>query len=128
MEHSDTGIKPVNRDWNCDTRDMIEAGRPWFRFAGSAGNRLLDHCVPSYRYSGDSGSCGTVAALWSDDPMPSSIGFVSTINVYGSYRNNCKWYSDTQCEVMRCSNEAHDYIYRILSARSDCYYGFCGMN
>ena len=127
MDHSDTGIKPVNGNYNCDTKDMIAAGRPWFRFAGSAGNRLLDHCVPSY-WGNNKGSCGTGAALWSDDPMPKSIGFVSTINVYGSHVNRCKFYSEAQCEVMRCSNEAHDYIYRVLSATSGCPYGFCGMN
>ena len=126
-DHSDSGIRPVDGNYNCDTRDMIAAGRPWFRFAGPAGNRLLDHCIPSY-WSNNRGSCGTGAALWSNDQMPKSIGSVTTINVYGSYNSNCKWYSGAQCEVMRCSNEAHDYIYRILSATSTCNYGFCGMN
>ena len=127
MDHLDSGIKPVNGGYNCDTRDMIAAGRPWFRFAGSAGNRLLDHCVPSYWDNNHKGSCGTATALWSDDPMPNSIGFVSTINVHSSYNSYCKWYSDVQCEVIRCSNQAYDYIYRYIGG-GHCNFGFCGMN
>ena len=33
LDHSGSGSKA-----HCDTRDMINSGRPWFRFVGQAGN------------------------------------------------------------------------------------------
>lgn len=93
----------TNRD---DTYFMVlEWGRPWFRFSGAAGNRIMDTCPPSY-------SCHSRYSIWSDAPMPTVIGQSKNINVYFSY-NNCKRESRT-ASVMRCSTQPHDYIYKYL--------------
>jgi len=124
-DHSDSGIKPIDGLHNCDTRDMVAAGKPWFRFSGAAGNRLLDHCVPSRA----SGSCGTQVALWSDDTMPDQIGVVTSIQAYASWWGHCKisLYT-TQCQVIRCSDKPHDFVYRLDDDSSICTMGFCGMD
>lgn len=102
---------------------MEAAGRPWFRFAGAAGTRLLDHCVPGY-------SCGTHIALWSDEVMPTRVGVITRFYVFGSYEGDCK--SETlESSVMRCSYQPNDLVYRWEEnncKKFSCHYGFCGMN
>ena len=66
-DHSGSDIEPVNGQWNCDTRHMINSGRPWFRFSASAGLKHLDSCPPKY-------SCGTVCGIWSNSTVPSRVG------------------------------------------------------
>lgn len=66
QDHKGVNIKPKKGDPNCDTQEMISAGRPWFRFSGAAGNHLMNKCVPF-------GRCSTEGALWSDDLMPSKL-------------------------------------------------------
>ena len=51
-DHNGTNISYKENTHHCDPREMVSAGRPWFRIAGKAGNRLLDRCVPVK-------SCGT---------------------------------------------------------------------
>ena len=104
---------------------MIDAGRPWFRFTGAAGNRLLDHCVRSADATGL--SCGTGAAIWSDAPMPTEVGVITAFDAFDSYNGNCKYYTN-KCSVMRCSDQPHDLIYRYDDSDSICYRGFCGMD
>jgi len=127
-DHSDSGIRPIDGDPNCDTIDM-NVDRFWFRFSGAAGNRLLDHCVPSVVKIGG-GSCGTSLALWSDDTMPDQIGVVTSILAYPSFMGSCKHSSYTaQCQVIRCSDKPHDFVYRLVDDVSPgCYIGFCGMD
>ena len=112
--------KPVKGVYNCDPWDMTNNGRKWFRFTGSAGNRLLDHCIPDSR-------CGTHATLWSNATMPSAVGVSTTIPLYGSLRRKCDYFSYT-FSVMKCSNNVNDYIYRWSSSSTDCSLGFCGMS
>ena len=102
---------------------MVEAGRPWFRFTGAAGNRLLDHCVNS---TSGARSCGTVDATWSDAPMPTSIGVIKKFNATQSYGGKCH-YSQFECSAMRCSDRPHDMIYRYDGPGSGDD-GFCGMD
>ena len=40
LDHSGSKIRPIDGMKNCDTRDMINSGRPWFRFSGHAGSKL----------------------------------------------------------------------------------------
>ena len=122
LDHSGSYIRPINGNYNTDPRDMVTAGRPWFRFIGNAGNKLADFCVPVY-------SCGTGATLWSNSTMPSSVGVVSQITIYAHTRPNvCDAYS-FRGSVMRCSNVANDFIYRYDDEYSEGgVYGFCGMN
>ena len=51
-DHNGTNISYKENTHHCDPCEMVAAGRPWFRIAGQAGNRLLDRCVPVK-------SCGT---------------------------------------------------------------------
>lgn len=104
---------------NCDARDMVRAGKPWFRFEGSAGNRILDHCVPAH-------SCGTHGAMWTDDPMPHHIGVTARVTFYTSWDGNCrKWLFPGS--VMRCSNITGDFVYR-HDGSANCSNGYCGMH
>ena len=83
-DHSGSSIKPINGNSNYDNEWMVDAGRPWFRFTGAAGNRLVNHCVPGL-------SCGTVDATWSDAPMPTSIGVIKKFNATQSYGGKCHY-------------------------------------
>jgi len=121
---SDSDILPINRFYNCDLRVMTAAGKPWFRFSGAAGNRLLDHCVAT-------SNCGTYVPIWSDDTMPDQIGLVTSIQAYTSFWGDCKDPDDTDdidCQVIRCSDEPNDYVYRLADDYNVCPYGFCGMD
>ena len=119
-EFSARDQKPVNGAYNCDPRDMTNNGRKWFRFTGSAGNGLLDHCIDEYR-------CGTHATLWSNATMPSAVGVSTTIPLYASYNSKCDQRSLT-CSVMKCSDKVNDYIYRWSHSLTSCNFGFCGMS
>ena len=114
-----SSIKPKNGDWNCGTRDMRNMGQPWFRFAGDAGTRLLNRCVPAY-------SCGTHVAIWSDAAMPSKIGEVTKLLAFGSRGSNCR-YELHSISVLRCSNDPNDFVYRYDGYTEVCYRGFCSM-
>ena len=118
LDHSGSKIKPKNGHYNCDTRDMINAGRPWFRFTGNAGNKLLDHCVPTW-------SCGTASTMWSNSTMPDKVGVVTPITVYRNDGVSCTNYTKNS-SVMRCSDRANDYVYR-YDDDNFCIIGFCGM-
>lgn len=120
QDHKGSRILPRNNWYNSDTEDMIESGRPWFRFSGDAGNKLLNECVPRL-------SCGSLGALWSDDNMPTVVGVVTPINVYGKWGDDCRapWYTKNM-SVVRCSTSPHDYVYRYDGDRSR-WLGFCGM-
>ena len=100
---------------------MIDAGRPFFRFTGAAGNRLLDHCVPDY-------SCGTAAVMWSNAQMPTQIGVLTRIFGYRSFSSGCQSHDKIDLSVMRCSDHQYDFIYRYDDSNSGCNDGFCGMD
>lgn len=122
MDHIGSNLRPVRGQENCDPQDMEKAGRPWFRFTGAAGNRLLNHCVPAM-------SCGTDLSLWSNDKMPSMVGVVTQFKVFAIWEGQCK-YETLKSSVLRCSDRKNDYIYRweINSEKKHgCDYGFCGM-
>ena len=117
-----TGIKPSGQH-NCDLRDMNTnyPERPWFRFAGDAGNMMLNSCPPST-------SCGTHAAMWTDGEMPSAVGESVEVSAFGSYSGNCK-YGTRSVLVMRCSYDTdYDFIYRYNEYATSCSYSFCGMS
>lgn len=100
---------------NCDTKAMIKAGYPWFRFSKGAGNRLLDSCPPPY-------SCGTHIGLWTDEPMPETVGVETATTVYGSWTGGCKQIS-LAIHVIRCSHLPNDFVYKYASSSRS----FCGM-
>ena len=119
--HEGSGIRPGGPDsqegYACD---FGESSSRWFRFSGAAGTHMLDSC-PKRR------SCGTRYSYWTDEKLPKDIGAESTINVYGVYKHNCKWFKET-VKVMRCSwDTSHDLIYRqILNKNESCTSAFCG--
>ena len=116
---SDNKGRKLNGGNNCDTYTMKNNGRPWFRFTGLAGNKLLNTCPPAY-------SCGTAAGIWSDAAMPSKIGAVTNITAYGSWSyKGCKEYPES-VSVVRCSDSVADFVYRYNGNRG-CTLGFCGM-
>lgn len=117
-DHNGSNMQPTNGVWNCDTKYMITTGRPWFRFAKAAGSHLSHECVPRYQ------SCGTHTPMWSDDPMPSSIGVATSFKIYAFHRRNCKFASQA-ATVIRCSDAPHDFVYR-YDGKESCHLGFCG--
>ena len=117
-DHTGSYIKPINGNYNCDPGTMIGQGRPWFRFAGDAGNRLMDTCPPRF-------SCGSIVALWSDDAMPTVIGVNKTITVNGLFNGNCKHYDPQPVRVMKCSDKPYDLVYK-YAGNWWCNVGFCG--
>jgi len=104
----------------CDARDMVRNGRPWFRFSGDAGRKMLNRCPPE-------SSCGTTAGMWTDSLMPADVGVESVVEVFASYNRKCKWHV-YQMAVVRCSSgNNYDFIYKYMG-EDICKLGFCGMN
>ena len=117
-----TDIRPPG-GLNCDVREMNDnyAGRPWFRFAGAAGNMMLNSCPPSK-------SCGTNGGMWTDEGMPSVVRKSIEVSAFASYGDNCK-YGFRSILVMRCSYDTdHDFIYQYNEDTTSCFYSFCGMS
>ena len=119
-DYKGSDLRPVNGSMNCDTKQMIEQGRPWFRFSGAAGNRLLDSCRSMPRLS-----CGTVVGMWSNAAMPITTGESREPDVYVVHQSNCKYFTH-KLKVMKCSERQYDYIYKYLGD-DHCHLGFCGM-
>lgn len=121
MDHNGRRIHVIRPEGhrNCDTKFMVNSGRPWFRFSGAAGTRLLDRCPPAY-------SCGADAAIWSDSVMPIEVGVLQSAHIYMSWNKNCRSYKNS-ISVMRCSGMLNDFIYR-YDGSIVCHDAFCGMN
>lgn len=121
-DRNGTQIKPINNGYSCDTGPMVNNGRPWFRFTGAAGTRLLDTCPMLF-------SCGTFAPLWSISPMPADVGVQTPITVYGSRRPfyECNYYN-LKAVVLRCSTKTNDFVYKYSDPETACAFGFCGMD
>lgn len=104
--------------YTCDLHNDLK----WFRFAGAAGNRMLNSCPQDQ-------SCGTYYPIWSDSKIPETVGVRKIVKAYMSYRGNCEAYTK-YVEVMKCSSS--DIIYRYTSPVADskyrCRQAFCGMN
>ena len=115
-----TGITPPGGT-PCDTHDMINnyPEPPWFKFAGAAGNTMLDTCPPSR-------SCGAYG-MWTDAEMPSAIGTAIEVPVYSSFQHGCK-YKTISVLVMRCSTAAYDFVYKLNQVWTSCSFTFCGMS
>lgn len=113
------------RDYACDPRSLANQGKPWFRFAGAGGERLLNHCVTTR-------SCGGFWPLWSDDPRstPSEVGIRSTFTLYGvamRYPSSCRHYKyEDLMTAIRCSDAPNDYVYH-YDGIEYCDSSFCGM-
>ena len=121
IENNGGNIQP-NGVYTCDFADMNNnyTERPWFRFAGEAGNVMLDSCPPPY-------SCGTHVGMWTDQEMPSVVGEVMTTVAFGSWSNNCKMQTRSIL-VMRCSYDTlYDLIYQYNEDWTVCQHSFCGM-
>ena len=104
----------------CDTKPMIARGRPWFRFAGAAGNMMLNSCPPD-------NSCGTHGGIWTNHTMPTAIGVPTNVTAYISFAG-CYRYP-VSLIAMRCSNRTNNsFIYKYVDDFQGCSYAFCGMN
>ena len=119
LDHSGSDIRPINGIHNCDTRDMINSGRPWFRFLASAGSKLLNSC-PAWD------SCGTVCGIWSNSTMPSQVGVSVAFNAYVSC-SRCDYYT-RRVSVMTCFSAPYYFVYRYDDSSDQCEIGFCGMD
>ena len=118
--HKGTNIQQEGR-YHCDTKNMTDLGRPWFRFTGSAGDMLLDRCPPE-------NSCGAYAGLWTDSDLPSVVGVEVKAEIYGSSFQGCKW-AKSSVSVMRCSNDnSIDVVYKYTGENLGCSFAFCGMS
>jgi len=114
-------LKPVAGYYNCD-RDL-QGNTQWFRFTGDGGRQLSDRCAPAY-------SCGAHGNFWSNAAMPTEIGEVKTVPIYGSWSGSCNWYTwpvDNPLTVQRCSDREGDFVYSVRGT-SSCYWSFCGMD
>ena len=108
----------------CDPKTLSEVDSEWFRFIGEAGSRLLNECPVA-------NSCGTQIPIWSNADMPTAIQVPTTIEAYGStwspgsFENFCQAMK-LKLEVMRCSYEPNDYVYK-FDGRVLCAMAFCSM-
>lgn len=119
-DHDAFGIWPIHGRKNGDTKRMISEGRPWFRFSGSAGNKMFNKCAPY-------GSCGAAIPLYSKSAMPTQVGAITSIVINGANQaGDCKFSTDT-ASVILCSQSPNDYVYRYDGDKTYDGYGFCGM-
>ena len=125
-DHKASNIKPGGRhSFTGYACQLSSDDSQWFRFKGAAGNRLLNTCVKE-------NSCGTQIPLWTNEKMPVAIGVSTRVKVYGSYKDNCKYFNYF-VNVIKCSSAPNDYIYQQttnmkLDAVNRCSASFCGMN
>lgn len=120
MDYSGSNLRPVKGRYNGDTKRMTKEGRPWFRFSGEAGNALLNRCIKSR-------SCGTSVNFFSNSTMPTLLGVITPIELYGANdKGNCQYMTD-RASVIRCSKTTRDFIYRYDGDDMHTDVGFCGM-
>ena len=94
----------------CD--DNLVTG--WYRFQGSAGDRMADKCVSETR-------CGTLYPGWLDGTHPTvAEGVVTRTVCYNKLRYCCYWRN--LIKVKNCSSY---YVYE-LQKPLDCYLRYCG--
>lgn len=93
----------------------------WFRFSKDAGTKMLDRCPKPY-------SCGTYIPIWTDSPMPQTVGQVAKVKAFQSFPfRGCKT-NTNPILVMRCSERKDDFIYKNEVSYTDpCSYAFCGV-
>jgi len=109
-----------------DDKKRLLVKRPWFRFTGEAGTRLMSSCPPMF-------ACGTWAPLWSEDAHPRYVGESAVLNVYGKWDDWCE-YLGVRLEVKCCSQSPPSFIYRLVETSKDYInslnynVAFCGMN
>lgn len=73
-------------------------------------------------------SCGAYGPMWTEEVVPETIGVAIESYAYVVYKHRCKD-STYKIDVMRCSEEPHDLIYRQSRYQhAHCNYAFCGMN
>lgn len=106
--------------YECDPKRMNNQGRPWFRFSGAAGSKLMNTCPPRY-------SCGSNVALWSNAVMPTKAGEEIQIPIFGEYNDGCNQYRGTVL-VRKCSTKTNDFVYKYTSKNQTCFMAFCGMD
>ena len=96
-------LTPVNGQSGQSDLDLISwfsryDPRPWFRFAGAAGNRLLNE-HPGQHRCGASWSGG----IWSDAEMPTEVGRQVSFTAYDSYEKE-RHKSIIGMYVIKCSD------------------------
>ena len=110
----------MNGNYNGDTLRMINQGRLWFRFSGQAGVQLLNRCIQCH-------SCGCSVNLFTNGTMPTDVGIITPIDLYGAdCGGNCQFAID-RGSVMRCSDRSNDFVYRYDGNDRRTDIGFCGM-
>lgn len=56
----------------------------FIRFTGDAGVQLADTCRPAF-------SCGAHGGFWSNATMPTTVGQIRRVPIYGSWNGDCTW-------------------------------------
>jgi len=54
------------------------------RFTGSAGSQMSNRCPVKY-------SCGSHGGFWTNAPMPTVVGEIHQVAIYGSWNGDCSW-------------------------------------
>ena len=119
-------LTPVNGQSNKDL-DLISCfsrydQRPWFRFSGASGNRLLNK-HPGQHSCGASWSGG----IWSDAEIPTEVGRQVSFTAYDSYEKE-RYKSNIGMNVIKCSDAPNDYVYSKASDGGRTNISFCGMD
>ena len=98
-------------------KDEFNVSTAWYRFNGSAGDRMANRCVP-YKH------CGTEATGWLNGPHPSKKeGIVNRTVCFRSGYDCCFW--SIQVKVQNCSGF---YVYQLKRNVPGAYenYRYCG--
>ena len=97
----------------CDKKTLTDG---WYRFTGSAGNKMPTTCIPSNK-------CGTHASGWLNGTNPTiQDGAVSRKVCFHWLKNCCNW--NTVIQVRNCGAY---FVYELVKPTA-CHLRYCGID
>ena len=97
----------------CDKKTLTDG---WYRFTGSAGNKMPTTCIPSNK-------CGTHASGWLNGTNPTNQdGAVSRTVCFHWSKKCCNW--NTVIQVRNCGAY---FVYKLVKPTA-CHLRYCGID
>ena len=116
LDSAARNVITVGAPYYCDSADAVEdwVGPGWYRFQGSAGNKMVHGAAPPKN------ACGTEKTGWLNTPLPDMADGVVPGQVCFNWNNTCNWQANIQ--VVNCGDF---YLYNLPIVPS-CNGRYCG--